>query len=612
MKIAFFNNLQIRVMLLFLLSALVPLSIVGAFSIRTAEELITNMVSNQLENVADDKAALLDRWMSERKSDLNVVAGSSILRSMEPERIAPYIQLVMDNYKVYKRFIVLSDDGEAIFDSSEKGAIDIQEEWYRHSIDGQMYTSAIFLDPEAHESVFHVSAPIVDNGGQVKGVTCATVGTQAILSMILAVSLGETGECYLVDKEGTFLAHKDPKRILTDNIAQSESFKKIFGAESLKKIYTDYRNIEVLGASRKVAGEDWYLVVEQDRDEAFYEADRLKRYVYLAIVFSIVGAVILAWLLSFYVANPIRALSEAAENLARGEFENALVASKRTDEIGMLYGVFGSMAKQLQARQHSLEEKVGLTEAELKKTELAAARSQQLAALGRLAAGVTHEIRTPIASLKLFLESVRAEIEISPEYEEDFHVAMGQIKRIEATINRFLDFAKPQEPIFSVVDAKDIIEEALLVVRPKANQQETVVSVCIENKLSEIRADRKQLGEALVNLMVNSLEAMTHRGELTVSARPDHYRTADGPMACVFISISDTGPGIEDNNCEKIFDPFFTTKASGTGLGLSIVQTVVRGHGGEITFESVAGRGTTFYLFLPIEGRGHQEPWNEY
>ena len=89
-------------MLLFLLCALVPLSIVGAFSIRTAEELITDMVSSQLENVADDKAALLDRWMSERKSDLKVVAGSSILKSMDAEQIAPYLQLVKENYEVYQ------------------------------------------------------------------------------------------------------------------------------------------------------------------------------------------------------------------------------------------------------------------------------------------------------------------------------------------------------------------------------------------------------------------------------------------------------------------------------------------------------------------------------
>ena len=600
MKSTFFNNLQIRVMLLFLLSALVPLSIVGAFSIRTAEELITNMVSNQLENVADDKAALLDRWMSERKSDLKVVAGSSILRSMDPEQIAPYLQLVEDNYQVYQGFIVVSDNGEAVFDSFGKGRRFEREEWYKESLEGRLYSSNIFLDPKASESVFHVSAPVFDDRGQVKGVTRATIGTRAILSMILQVSLGETGECYLVDKEGTFLAHKDPKRILNDNIAQSESLKKVFGAESLKKIYTDYRNIEVLGASRKVAGEDWYLVVEQDRDEAFREADRLKRYVYLAIVFSLIGAVILAWLLSFYVANPIRALSEAAESLARGDFENALVESNRADEIGMLYDAFGSMARQLQARQYSLEERVDLQQAELKKTELAAARSQQLAALGQLAAGVTHEIRTPVASLKLFLESVKEEIEISPEYEEDFEVAMRQIKRIEATINRFLDFAKPQEPIFSSINIEELIEEALLVVRPKANQQETIVTVQIENRLPEISGDRKQLGEALVNLMVNALEAMTHRGKLTVSACLGQSGTTDGPNECVLIKVSDTGPGIDETSLDKIFDPFFTTKASGTGLGLSIVQTIARGHGGEITLESAKGKGAAFSMSLPM------------
>jgi len=597
---SFLNNLQIRVMLLFLLAALVPLSIVGAFSIRTAEEIITSMITSELENVASDKAALLERWISERKSDLKVVAESSILKSMERERIAPYLQLVKDNYEVYQGFIVLSDDGAVVFDSFGKERGYSREEWYKKTIEGELYTSNIFLDPEASESVFRISAPICDDTGRVKGVTCAIVGTHTILSIILHVALGQTGECYLVDREGTFLAHKDPRRILTDNIAQSESFKKIFGAQRHKKIYTDYRNIEVLGASRKVAGMDWYLVVEQDRDEAFFEADRLKQYFYLAIVSSIFGAVIFAWLLSFYVASPIRALSEAAKNLARGEFENALVASSRTDEIGMLYDAFGTMAKQLQARQHSLEAKVDFQEAELKKTELAAARSQQLAALGRLAAGVTHEIRTPIASLKLFLESVKAEIEISPEYEEDFHVAMGQIKRIEATINRFLDFAKPQEPIFSAINVKNLIEEALLVVRPKANQQETTVVLRVDGELPEIQGDKKQLGEALINLMVNSLEATTHRGELTISASVDKRNTSDGPAGCVLIGVSDTGPGIEENNLDKLFDPFFTTKASGTGLGLSIVQTIVRGHGGDISFESVAGEGTTFYLFLPM------------
>ncbi len=405
---------------------------------------------------------------------------------------------------------------------------------------------------------------------------------------------------------------------MADNIAQSESFKKIFGVEHQRKIYIDYRGIEVLGTSRKVADLDWYLVVEQDRDEAFKDADRLVRYVYLVIVLSVFGAAALAWLLSFYVVTPIRALSEAANTLARGEFKDAFVSTTRADEIGVLHNAFDEMARQLRARQNSLEEEVGLKAAQLKetdvrlrKTELAAARSQQLAALGRLAAGVTHEIRTPIASLKLFLESVKAEIEISPEYEEDFHMAMNQIKRMEATINRFLDFARPQEPIFSMIDAGQLVEEALLVVRPKANQQETIVNVAVDDGLPEIKGDKKQLGEALVNLMINALEAMTSRGTLSVSASMDRYETGGRPRRCVRLEVSDTGPGITSENLSRLFDPFFTTKASGTGLGLSIVQSTVDSHYGEITVESENGKGTTFSILLPVFAEQEDEKHGE-
>lgn len=615
---SFLNNLQTRVMVLFLLVALVPLGVVSTFSIRTAEELITNMAYNHLDNAADDKAALLERWISERKSDLGVIAGSSILSSMDPRLVAPFLQLVMKDYKVYKGFTVLSRDGAVVFNSYGERPDYEQEEWYKQSLAGNLYTSNIVLDPERNESMFRISAPIIGEGHEVKGVACAMVGTRAILSIILKVSLGETGECYLVDKEGTFLAHKDPKRILAENIAQSGSFKNIFGAVHDRRTYTDYRGIEVLGVSRKIADTDWYLVVEQDRDEAFRAADGLERYAILVTVLSALGAVILAWLLSFSIVGPIRTLSGAADTLARGEFEHAVVRSNRTDEIGTLYNAFVDMARQLQARQQSLEDEVDLREAELKetdaklkKTELAAARSQQFAALGRLAAGVTHEIRTPLASLKLFLESVKAEVEISPEYEEDYQVAMTQIRRIEATINRFLDFAKPQEPIFSMVDVRKLIDEALLVVKPKANQQEIVVSVSANDGLPQVRGDKKQLGEVLVNLMVNALEAMPNGGNLTVSAFVENCDIANEPRERLRLDVSDTGYGITTENLPNLFDPFFTTKASGTGLGLSIVQSTVHAHGGEVKVESLASKGTTFSLFLPLPSEKSDEKYGQ-
>jgi len=594
-------------MMLFFLLALIPLSMVGAFSIKTAEELIINMVTNQLENVADDKVALLERWFSERKADLQVVAGSSILKSMDPSLIGPYLNLVGINYKVYKKLVVLSPDGAIVFNS--RGHLDDPErtDGNNYSMVENLYISDVMLHPEEKESVFWIASPIRGDGGQVKGMLSATVGTSTILFMVLKVALGKTGECYLVDKNGTFLAHKEPRRILTENIAQSESFKNIFGKKDPKRIYDDYRGIEVLGASRKVSGTDWYLVVEQDRDEAFKSADILKRYVYLAIAFSILSAIVLAWLISYYIVNPIQRLSTRANMLAKGEFKNEEVESRRTDEIGKLYQAFENMALQLLERQHDLEKRVDLKKAKLKETDiilkqtrLAAARSEKLAALGRLGAGVTHEIRTPLTSIKLFLESVPAEIGISPEYEEDFRIAMMQISRIEATINRFLDFAKPQELILASIDVQHLIEETLLVVRPMANKQECAVHFTAAKGLKKIRGDKKLLEDALINLMVNALESMTSYGKLTIAQAMDECEFDGKAVPCVRIDISDTGSGISEENIPSIFDPFFTTKSSGTGLGLPMVHNTVYRHGGTIHVESVLSQGTLFSIFLPI------------
>lgn len=603
-----FANLQIKVMLLFVAIALVPLGVMGAFAIKTAEELILNMVKNQIEHVAVDKAVLLERWISERKADIEVVAGSSILRSLDREQIASYLELVRDRYKVYSELIVVSRDGSIVYDSSNKKSHPLMNKWFQESLAGKSYMSDIDFDPEQKESFFRISTPVLDASGAVKGAVCAKVGTNVILSMVLSVSLGETGECYLVNREGTFLAHKEPQRILTENIAQSESFKNIFNAGEHRITYIDYRGIEVMGASARVSGTGWALVVEQDRDEAFRGTDRLKQYLYLVAALSACGALFLAWLLSHYVVNPIRRLSLAANFLARGEFDRANIKINRADEIGVLYNAFGDMARQLQDRQQKLEQRMVLKESELeetgvklKETQQAAARSQQLASLGRLASGVAHEIRTPLTSLKLFLESVESEIAISPDYEEDFQVAMNQIKRMEATINRFLDFARPQNPIFSLIGVRELIEESLLVIGPKARKQETIIQKSIYSVLPKIKGDRKQLGETLLNLMVNALEAVANRGKLIIAADLTELQTADGLRRGIRIDVGDTGPGIMAENVTRLFDPFFTTKATGAGLGLSIVYSTIQRHGGEVMVRSIVGEGTTFSLLIPID-----------
>lgn len=603
------DSLQVKLTLAFLLIALTPLGVGSLFAVRTADRAIESVVSSQLENMAADKQELLKRWMAERRADLEVVAGSAAARSADPELVGPYLNLLCAHYGVYRRFVIADRTGKVVFDTAGTPVRAAGDgAWLREASAGRRYMSPVRLASGSQESTFDIAAPILGADGVVGGAVCATVSTRSILQSVLAVSLGETGECYLVDRAGTFLVHKDPRKILRENITGSGSFARVFGQSGPGAVYTDYRRIAVLGASRAVPGTPWYLVVEQDEQEAFAPSYRLRWRIYAAIALSAIVAVAVSLLLAHYVSRPVELLSEAATAIARGEFDHPSVhaGTARRDEIGVLRAAFEDMADQLRERQISLQRRADQTAAQLEQTDRrlqhtieAAARSEHLAAMGRLASGVAHEIRTPLASLKLYLQSVREEMTLAPDMAEDFQIAMRQVERIEKTIHHFLNFARPSEPVFTRLAASRFVEEALLVVRPRANHQKVAVVVERAPDLPPLFGDSRQLGEAVVNLLVNALEAMAEGGRLTITLAPETMPADGDSRPGVRIDVADTGPGIAPDDLARIFEPFYTTKASGSGLGLAIVRGTVERHGGVLRVRSDPGEGATFSLILP-------------
>ncbi len=599
-------------MFLFLTLTLVPLSVIGVFSIETTEGLIESLVLRQLENIATDKAAILERWLDERKQDLQVIAGTSIVQSMDATMIGPYLDLIQKHYGVYKNMTVLSAANEVIVStpaphrSIGSGHLDTGSGWKSFFLSNIIYLS------DEKESIFNIAAPIFNTERRI-GTVYGTVGTNRIIYTILSVSLGKTGECYLVDNQGTFLAHKEPRRILSENISQSASFTNIFGTRDRTKTYLDYRGIEVLGTSREIGGTDWYLVVEQDRDEAFQSVETLKKHIYLTLLLAASSALVLTWVISHHVVRPIRALSRSARTLAAADHDltdSDNVTTDRSDEIGILCRAFANMATKIQERQDNLKHQYNLKEAELEETghtlkqfKLIAERSEKFAALGRMGAAVAHEIRTPLTSLKLFLESVEDEIEISPEYTEDFIVAMGQIARIETAINRLLDFTKPKDLIFSETNINQLITNVVSIIKPLANKQECVLQTTIQKGLPTIQADQKLLEETLINLLINALEVTSDAGPIIIAAMLDGFDSTAGSRPCIRIDIKDTGQGIPSENINVIFDPFFTTKPTGSGLGLPMVLNTIKRHDGEIRIQSQLNKGTIFSLLLPSQSK---------
>lgn len=227
-------------------------------------------------------------------------------------------------------------------------------------------------------------------------------------------------------------------------------------------------------------------------------------------------------------------------------------------------------------------------------------RAEQLAAVGQLAAGVAHEVRNPLTSIKLLVEAALRPANRKPLIEQDLQVIHGEVSRLEQTVQEFLDFAKPPAPQRVSTDLGKEASQAVELVRTRARQQGVRLAVsyadgqAVGDAAAAITAsvDPAQMRTVLVNLLLNALDAMPGGGDLEI-------RLERSANAEIRITVSDTGPGIAAEMAGRLFTPFASTKPTGTGLGLCISRRIVEEHGGQISAEPRPGGGTRFTILLP-------------
>jgi len=251
------------------------------------------------------------------------------------------------------------------------------------------------------------------------------------------------------------------------------------------------------------------------------------------------------------------------------------------------------MYQELKTFSQQMEEKIQKTTADLKKTEAQLIRSEKLAALGQLAAGIAHEIRNPLTSINILIHSMTENLPSGDSHKEDLKVIEEEIHRMNEILDQFLRFAKPATPLLEKADVSSIFEETLQLLRPHIEKQIIVVEKEFQS-LPIILMDREQMKQVFLNLLLNAIQAMPGGGHLTLRGQ----NSGDGQW--IHISIQDSGIGISSENINKLFDPFFSTKEGGIGLGLSITHRIIDQHHGKIEVESAPGKGTLFTIWLPI------------
>ena len=219
-------------------------------------------------------------------------------------------------------------------------------------------------------------------------------------------------------------------------------------------------------------------------------------------------------------------------------------------------------------------------------------RMDRLASLGRLSAGIAHEVRNPLTGVSLLLDDLHDRADSDPGSQAMMQKALAEIERVERLISSLLNFASPPKAQFREGELNRVIHDTILLLRRVCEQQQVELSF-EPGEIPSFRFDVEKIKQALLNLVKNALEAMPHGGRITISTGREE--------GMAVITVADTGPGIQPEDLPLIFEPFFTRKGAGTGLGLSITQRIVEEHHGRIAVESVSGNGTTFIIHLPMQ-----------
>jgi signal transduction histidine kinase len=265
--------------------------------------------------------------------------------------------------------------------------------------------------------------------------------------------------------------------------------------------------------------------------------------------------------------------------------------------VALITGYLAQREHSERLRQESIAKRLANTLDEKKLLEEQLIRAGKLKALGELTAGIAHEIKNPLASIKGAAEAIADEIPEDSPRRKLVEIQSKELDRLGQTLDRFLFFARPNGFMVSRIDLGELVMHVVDLVEPQARKNSVEIVAEIKRNSLFIDGDRDQLTQVLVNLVINASDAMPNGGRVRLGIRSETV----GSKEYRVIDVIDTGTGIPRESRERVFDPFYSTKKGGTGLGLSISANIVDGHGGFIKVgEGKDGKGTSFSIYLPV------------
>ncbi|MHB2025203.1 MAG: ATP-binding protein [Elusimicrobiota bacterium] len=614
------GKLAYKILLGFLFTSLVPLGFVCYNLIKISQNSLQKQTLAMQISMAVGFSDTVLKYVDTFKGVLSETASLEDFASMNAAQQEQYLKRILAVHPAVIELSVADLQGRETlragrFLGDHPPLEDVsQKDFFLTTLSRGQYTGGLErfqgLYPEAT-----ISEAIMDSKSQPPrpvGVLSAKISLNGLSSM-LAMEFPAKGrsQAAVAAPDGFLIADSNPQNVYKPAARLSNDVLKIVSTQSGDRgggeIFLS-NGSKMLGAYADVKDMGWIVYVQEPLSAAYESASRMRGQVVQVVIWVVLIVVLLALALSSNITHPLRLLREAAESLAKGEFENLPQILMTNDEIGDLAQTFVAMSESLKEKNGELlgakkelekSAKILETRVEARTRELRAAqdeliKKERLAAVGQMASVVGHEIRNPLAVINnsvYFIKTKIAQIlQADPKLAKHIKIIESEIQQANGIINEILTYSRTRELNPERVALNTWLEDVLSVY-PFPPHIRLDKRLGAENPIVEI--DTTEMQQAIRNLIGNAVEVMPNGGAIRIGTQMSGRQD-------VFIELADAGPGIPRDVLEKIFTPFFTTKARGTGLGLAVVRKVMDRHRGRVEVESEVGRGTLFRLYLPV------------
>jgi len=546
------EKLRVNLIIILILISSVPLVLFAIVVYRKEADLVRKKVLSHLKSIVAQNSLMVDEFRLERMRDLSLLAATIEAHGGECDRI--HLKLMHKDRTIYKHIFFADKEGKIRCKTGkghlfERGLVN--QAWFKAAAKGKPFMGELTSREGKDRYDLLLSVPVRMANGTIIGVAGAIVDFDNIASIMKNTGIGQTGEIYILNKDGVFLTSTQVEEGRSGERMEPELFAGYF-KEVGPNEYIDYRGKKVVRVFKKLSDSNWYLVGEQDATEVFKDVANLRNLFAGFVVLLIALITLIGYLISRKIVHLLKSAYEQKKEL-----------------------------------------------------EIQVIQKDKLASMGLLTAGIAHELNTPLASALLYTQMLKEDARSTwPVALEKLSSIEGEIKRGSKIVKNLLDFSRQSQTDTVTTDVNEVLGKLLDISEQLCSDRGIEIKRTFEKKLPLVKGNANILHQVFMNIVANAVDAMEKGGTLSVLTR--HIASLHKTV----IEIQDTGTGIPEELLGDVFDPFFTTKPSGegTGLGLAISYSMVRKMGGNIRATSTCATensypyqptGTTFTIELP-------------